>query len=112
MTGIPEFVTWPAIRWFHANSNVVLTTTNSMVGQLHSKGFGNNVKPWTRGVDRNLFKPFKRTVNRKNPTLVCVGRVSIEKNLELFLDLQIPGATKIMVGDGPMLEFYKNSIRM
>lgn len=107
MMGIPEFVTWPAIRWFHSNSNVVLTTTKSMVGQLHSKGFGNNVKPWTRGVDRDLFKPIKRTVNRKNPTLVCVSRVSIEKNLELFLDLQIPGATKIMVGDGPMLEFYK-----
>lgn len=107
MIGIPECVTWPAIRWFHSNSNVVLTTTTSMVKQLHSKGFGNNVKPWTRGVDRTLFKPIKRTTNRKNPTLVCVSRVSIEKNLELFLDLQIPGATKIMVGDGPMLEFYK-----
>jgi glycosyltransferase involved in cell wall biosynthesis len=107
ITGIPEFITWPAIRWFHSNSNVVLTTTKSMVQQLHSKGFGDNVKAWTRGVDRDLFKPIKRTVNRKNPTLVCVSRVSIEKNLELFLGLQISGATKIMVGDGPMLEFYK-----
>ena len=105
--GIPEFVTWPAIRWFHANSNVVLTTTKSMVEQLHSKGFGDNVKPWTRGVDRELFKPIAHKTNKKNPTLVCVSRVSKEKNLELFFDVSIPGAKKIMVGDGPMLETYK-----
>jgi glycosyltransferase involved in cell wall biosynthesis len=105
--GIPEFVTWPAIRWFHANSNVVLTTTKSMVEQLHSKGFGNNVKPWTRGVDRELFKPVEHKTNKKNPTLVCVSRVSKEKSLEWFFDVSIPGARKIMVGDGPMLETYK-----
>jgi glycosyltransferase involved in cell wall biosynthesis len=105
--GIPEFVTWPAIRWFHANSNVVLTTTKSMVEQLHSKGFADNVKPWTRGVDRELFKPVEHKTNKKNPVLVCVSRVSKEKSLEWFFDVSIPGARKIMVGDGPMLETYK-----
>jgi glycosyltransferase involved in cell wall biosynthesis len=39
--------------------------------------------------------------------LVCVSRVSKEKNLESFFDLDYPEATKIMVGDGPMLETYK-----
>ena len=105
--GVPEFITWPMIRWFHSNSNVVLTTTNSMVEQLKSKGFGDNVRPWTRGVDRDLFKPIKRKVDKKNPTLVCVSRVSKEKNLEMFFDVSIPGARKFMVGDGPMLETYK-----
>jgi glycosyltransferase involved in cell wall biosynthesis len=105
--GIPEFVTWPAIRWFHANSNVVLTTTKSMVEQLHSKGFADNVKPWTRGVDRELFKPVEHKTNKKNPVLVCVSRVSKEKSLEWFFDVSILGARKIMVGDGPMLETYK-----
>ena len=107
LLGIPEFVTWPLIRWFHSNSNVVLTTTNSMVEQLQSKGFKNNVKSWTRGVDRELFKPIQHKVNKKNPTLVCVSRVSKEKNLELFFDVSIPGSRKFMVGDGPMLETYK-----
>jgi len=107
LIGIPEKISWPMIRWFHKNSNVVLTTTNSMVEQLHAKGFGNNVKPWTRGVDRNIFKPSLRKTNSENPTLVCVSRVSLEKNLEDFFTLDYPGATKIMVGDGPMLETYK-----
>lgn len=105
--GIPESVTWPAIRWFHANSDTVLTTTPSMVEQLRSKGFKNLVKPWTRGVDRDLFKPINKKPNIKNPILVCVSRVSLEKNLEHFFRLEISGAKKIMVGDGPMLEHYK-----
>ena len=33
---------------------------------------------------------------------LCVGRVAIEKNLEAFLDLDLPGS-KMIVGDGPAL---------
>jgi len=35
-----------------------------------------------------------------------VGRVAIEKNIEAFLSLDIPG-TKIVVGDGPQLKELK-----
>lgn len=103
--GIPEFCTWPMMRWFHSNSNCVLTTTTSMVEQLHSKGFNHNIKPWTRGIDRDIFKPGKPSVTVK-PVLLNVGRVSAEKNLEEFYKLDIP-STKIQVGDGPKLEQYK-----
>ena len=48
--GVPEMFTWPLIRWFHSNSNAVLTTTKSMVEELKSHGFGDNVQPWTRGA--------------------------------------------------------------
>ena len=104
--GIPEFVTWPLIRWFHANSNAVLTTTKSMVEELQSHSFGDNVKPWTRGVDRDTFKPGERTAHCTKPLMLNVGRVSAEKNLEAFYELDTPG-TKIQVGDGPKLEYYK-----
>lgn len=105
--GIPEFVTWPLIRWFHADARKVLTTTNSMVKQLQLKGFGDNVRSWTRGVDRKIFKPNKQTALCGRPLLVCVSRVSAEKNLESFFEIEYPGATKMMVGDGPKLEYYK-----
>ena len=104
--GIPECITWPLIRWFHANSNCVLTTTPSMVEQLHSKGFVRNIKPWTRGIDRNVFKPAERKTQATPPIMLNVGRVSAEKNLEAFYELDVPG-TKIQVGDGPKLEYYK-----
>jgi len=34
------------------------------------------------------------------PVFLCVGRVAVEKNLEAFLELDLPG-TKVIVGDGP-----------
>jgi len=103
--GIPESLTWPVVRWFHSNSNRVLTTTDSMVNTLKQNGFGNNVIAWTRGVDRDIFKPAKRIEN-KQVMLVCVSRVSAEKNLEDFFKLDYPNARKIMVGSGPKLEEY------
>lgn len=104
--GVPETFTWPVIRWFHSNSNCVLTTTNSMVEQLHSKGFVHNIKPWTRGIDRELFKPAERLNQATKPVMLNVSRVSAEKNLDAFYELDIPG-TKIQVGDGPRLSYYK-----
>lgn len=106
--GIPEAITWPLVRWFHKHSGKVLTTTDTMVEELRAHGFDGEVIPWTRGVDRDIFHPAHRseTVAGK-PILVCVSRVSKEKNLEAFFELDYPGATKIMVGGGPMLETYK-----
>ena len=106
--GIPEFITWRFVKWFHKHSGKVLTTTDTMVKDLKDHGFDGDVVPWTRGVDREIFNPSYRgeTVAGK-PILVCVARVSKEKNLEQFFEMEYPGATKIMVGDGPMLETYK-----
>ena len=106
LLGIPEQLTWPMIRWFHSNSNRVLTTTDSMVNTLKQNGFGDNVIAWTRGVDRDIFKPAEK-IGFKQLKLVCVSRVSAEKNLEDFFKLDYPDAQKIMVGDGPKLEEYK-----
>ena len=106
--GIPEFITWRFVKWFHKHSGKVLTTTDTMVNDLKDHGFDGDVVPWTRGVDREIFNPSHRgeTVAGR-PILVCVARVSKEKNLEQFFEMEYPGATKIMVGDGPMLEIYK-----
>jgi glycosyltransferase involved in cell wall biosynthesis len=108
--GIPEFLTWHFVRWFHKHSGKVLTTTDSMVRELQAHGFKGEVIPWTRGVDRDVFHPgFRKeySTDIKYPVLVCVSRVSKEKNLEDFFKLDYPNARKIMLGDGPMLEKYK-----
>ena len=60
----------------------------------------------TRGVDRDIFHPGHRS-KTISKYLVCVSRVSKEKNLEEFFELDYPGYLKIMVGDGPMLETYR-----
>ncbi len=104
--GIPESVTWPLVRWFHKHSGKVLTTTDTMVQELKEHGFDGDIISWTRGVNRDIFHPTHR---EQLPAryLLCVSRVSKEKNLEAFFEMEYAGYQKIMVGDGPMLETYK-----
>jgi glycosyltransferase involved in cell wall biosynthesis len=104
--GIPEKFTWAFVRWFHKHSGKVLTTTDSMVRELKAHKFKGDIIPWTRGVNREIFNPsYRKHISRRY--LLCVSRVSKEKNLEDFFNLNYPGYQKIMVGDGPMLEIYK-----
>jgi glycosyltransferase involved in cell wall biosynthesis len=105
--GIPEWITWRFVRWFHKHSGKVLTTTDTMVRDLKAHGFDGEVVPWTRGVDREIFNTSHRHDNINGKYLLCVSRVSKEKNLEEFFKLDYPGYYKVMVGDGPMLETYK-----
>jgi glycosyltransferase involved in cell wall biosynthesis len=104
---LPEKFTWAFVRWFHKHSNCVLTTTDTMVNELKAHKFKGNIIPWTRGVDREIFYPAINRTKTIYPVLVCVSRVSKEKNLEDFFNLDYSNARKIMVGDGPMLDEYK-----
>ena len=105
--GIPEALTWPLIRWFHKHSGKVLTTTDTMVKHLRENGFDGELISWTRGVDRAIFNPSQRNKSDDKKLLVCVSRVSKEKNLEDFFNIDYPNSHKIMVGDGPMRDLYE-----
>lgn len=98
---IPESLTWKYLRWFHGASKKVLATTNTIVKDLKNKGFKENVIPWTRGVDRNIFNSSYRDRDDDTKVLVCISRVSKEKNLDEFCKLDYPKSRKIIVGDGP-----------
>ena len=90
-------------RWFHNAGSGVMAASLSLCQDLTAQGIG-NVHLWSRGVDLNLFRP--RTVDRfgvPRPIFLYAGRVAVEKNLEAFLSLDLPG-TKAVVGGGPQLE--------
>lgn len=102
LLGIPETLTYAYVRWFHKHQGKVLTTTETMVKDLQSHGFDGEIVSWSKGVDRDIFNPSYRTDSvAGKPILLCVSRISKEKNLEEFCKLDYPGSTKIMVGDGP-----------
>jgi glycosyltransferase involved in cell wall biosynthesis len=107
--GIPETLTWPLIRWFHKHSGKVLTTTDTMVNHLRENGFDGELIAWTRGVDRTIFNSSQRNKSDDKNLLVCVSRVSKEKNLEDFFKIDYPNSHKIMVGDGPMRDVYEKN---
>ena len=97
------------MRWFHKHSGKVLTTTKTMVEDLKSHGFNGDIIPWTRGVQKSIFRKDLRDTNRPTDviTLLNVGRVSREKGIDDFCKLEIntdKQVNKIVVGDGPYLE--------
>ncbi|EIM28208.1 glycosyltransferase family 4 protein [Microvirga lotononidis] len=99
-TGIPEAWSYGALRRFHRAARAMMVSTPSLERELTGRGF-RNIMRWTRGVDTALFRPRgERILDASAPIFLYVGRVAIEKNLEAFLSLDLPG-TKVVAGDGP-----------
>jgi glycosyltransferase involved in cell wall biosynthesis len=96
---IPEAWVWATLRWFHGASAAVLAATPALASELRARGF-TDVVLWPRGVDTGLFRPRDVDLCLPKPVFLSVGRMAVEKNLEAFLDLDLPG-TKVIVGDGP-----------
>lgn len=98
---IPTEWTYSLLRWFHNAGHCCMVATPSLHRDLEERGF-ENLSYWSRGVDLDLFKPERAngSLAGDNPRYLYVGRVAIEKNIEAFLSLDLPG-TKIVVGDGP-----------
>ncbi len=97
---VPLALSYALMRRFHRAAAVTMVATNSISTGLAARGF-KNLHPWTRGVDTNLFRiRDKAFLDLPRPILLNVGRVAVEKNLEAFLALDLPG-TKLIVGDGP-----------
>ena len=101
-TRLPVGIVYAWMRHFHGPSRAVMVGTPEIHDRLAKRGFANLVH-WGRGVDTELFRPGPRTLTLPRPVFVCVGRVAVEKNLEAFLSLDLPG-TRVIVGDGPARE--------
>jgi len=115
-TKFPEYVSarlplplsagYAYMRWFHGPSGRVMVATPTMRDELAKHGF-RNISPWSRGVDTELFHPSKAVPDvyegLARPIWLNVGRVAVEKNIEAFLALDLPG-TKVVVGAGPQQE--------
>ena len=91
------------LRHFHGPSKGVLAPTQVVVDDLKANGF-TNTRLWSRGVDTDVFHPQpSRRLDSTPPIFLYVGRVAVEKNVEAFLELDLPGS-KWVVGTGPALE--------
>src|SRR5215470_11971864 len=103
---IPESLTYAVLRRFHAAATVTMVSTTSLMNRLRGRGF-RNLSMWTRGVDADLFAPHRVIPqDLPRPIFLTAGRVAVEKNLEAFLSLDLPG-TKVVIGDGPQEEELK-----
>jgi glycosyltransferase involved in cell wall biosynthesis len=116
-TRFPEYVSarlplplaagYAYMKWFHKPSGRLMVATPTMREELERHGF-RNISQWSRGVDTEQFHP--RTPDEPDlfadlprPVFLYVGRVAVEKNIEAFVRLDLPGS-KVVIGDGPQRE--------
>ncbi len=109
-TGFPLTWSYAFLRWFHRRASTIMVATKSLQSELESRGFG-RPSIWSRGVDTDLFRPRPELQGPhpqglKRPVYLYVGRVAVEKNIEAFLDANLPG-TKMVVGEGPRLDHLR-----
>jgi glycosyltransferase involved in cell wall biosynthesis len=99
---IPKRWLYAFVKWFHNSGAGCMVATPSLARELSEKGI-RNLMPWSRGIDAAQFRPMQleeKPFGLERPIYMTVGRVSLEKNLPAFLDLDLPGS-KVVVGDGP-----------
>jgi glycosyltransferase involved in cell wall biosynthesis len=97
---IPRSFSYAVLRRFHAAATVTMVSTASLHNELSARGF-ENLGMWTRGVNTEKFSPeFAADLGLPRPIFLSMGRIAVEKNLEAFLSLDLPG-TKVVIGEGP-----------
>ena len=98
---IPLSWSYAFVRRFHSGGIRTMVATTSMHDSLKEHGFCNLVR-WSRGVDLQRFHPREQSIyaNLPKPVMLHLGRVAVEKNIETFLKLELPGS-KVLIGDGP-----------
>lgn len=103
---LPLWVGYVVFRYFHKPSSGVLVPTQGVMRLLDRHRF-KNLRSWTHGVDMELFtyyptrQWYEPLGTLARPVSLFVGRLSYEKNIEAFLDMDVPGS-KIVCGVGPL----------
>jgi len=109
---VPLMAGYAYMKWFHRPSGRLMVATPTLRDELARHGF-RNLSQWSRGVDTEVFRPRSPGdpdifAGLARPIFLNVGRVAVEKNIEAFVRLDLPG-TKVVVGDGPQREELASS---
>ncbi len=107
-TRIPTAWSHALLRRFHNAGRATLVPTEHMAEELRRHGYQWPTL-WSRGVNLERFHPAGPTLprpERPGPVFLYVGRLAVEKNIDAFLKLDLPGE-KWVAGAGPEEERLK-----
>ncbi len=98
------------LRWIHNACAVTLCPSSATLADLRGRGF-RRLRLWGRGVDTVRFHPSHRSAAWRTAVgarsdervLLYVGRLAVEKRLDLLADALrgLDGVRLVLVGDGP-----------
>lgn len=98
---VPTRWTYALLRRFHNAARATLAPTPAIVNDLKNRGF-HGARLWSRGVDLDTFSHCGERMERPSgsPVFLYVGRIAVEKQVDAFLRLDLPGE-KWVAGEGP-----------
>ena len=100
---IPTKWTYALLRTFHGAAARTLVATDELAEELRLRGFS-RLTTWRRGIDLTHFVDGPvEALDLPRPIFLYVGRLAVEKNIDDFLKLDLPGS-KVVVGGGPERE--------
>jgi phosphatidylinositol alpha 1,6-mannosyltransferase len=102
---------WALLRWLHNQADLNVCPSTHTMRQLRAKGF-ERLGLWARGIDAQKYTPARFGFTWRDrlsnghpdaPLLLYVGRLAVEKRLELLRPVldAIPEARLALVGSGP-----------
>jgi len=113
---MPGRLIWKYLRHFYSPAQNIHVSTPRLEKLLRDKNITNEIVEVRLGVDKNRFfyEPNQTSLSKyKRPFFMNMGRQGKEKNLEAFLDLDLPG-TKFLIGGGPsqsmLMRKYKDRV--
>ena len=103
--------------FYYKIPKVILAPNEELVDSL-ARCTGRKARLMIRGVDAELFNPNKRTVNDKIVRIGFAGRLRVEKNVRLLIDLEkrLLQAGKrnfefLIVGEGTEYEYLSKNMK-
>ena len=97
---VPVSISYAWLRRFHNAGLATMVSTERLGAELEARGFDKTCI-WARAIDTERFTPGEPAdLGVEGPVFLYVGRVAVEKGIERFLSLDLPG-TKVVVGEGP-----------
>ncbi|KAG5402676.1 hypothetical protein IGI04_008795 [Brassica rapa subsp. trilocularis] len=99
---------WSIIRFLHRAADLTLVPSAAIGKDLIAAGAtaANQLRLWNKGVDSESFNPRFRSQEMQKPLVIHVGRIGVEKSLELLKSVmdKLPEARIAFIGDGPYRE--------
>jgi len=107
------------LQHFYRRCKHLYAPTACLAEELQNQGFSNDVRVWSRGIDRERFTPENRDnawreslgIGADEVVIAFVGRLVLEKGLHLLSDIaaalshQNVSHRLLIVGDGPERAF-------
>jgi glycosyltransferase involved in cell wall biosynthesis len=112
------------LRRFYRRCDAIFAPSESMAQLLREQRMSYDVGIWSRGVDRDIFNPNRRSgewrrelgIADDEVTIGFVGRLVMEKGLDIFSDaidqLQARGVRHrvLIIGEGPARDWFQRRL--